>query len=53
METKLVCSECGSDKILMTYWHDPNTGDCKGWTEDEMCYCTKCDKMTLWEEKTL
>jgi len=47
---KIVCSECGSDDILLKMWFNPNNGEPQGWDEDEECYCNKCQKKTFWEE---
>ena len=51
METKIVCSKCKSDNIMLRYWYNPNTNQHFGWDEDEQCYCNECKELTFWEEK--
>lgn len=52
METKFVCSRCGSMDIQIRQWVNPNTDEHHDWCDDdknEECWCEDCQEITTWE----
>lgn len=50
---KYVCTECGSDKIQVRKWVDPNTDSVIDWADDGdcQCWCGNCEEITPYEYK--
>ena len=39
---KWICKTCGSDKIQIQMWVNPNTREIIGDCEEKECWCEKC-----------